>query len=484
MSEPSRTSPVLPLVALAIGVWGDLLLTWPLGLGAALAAGGCVVAFVRLNRASLDPGRSLAAAAALTAAAGLAWRDSSVLATLDLAVLAAALGLLATGPTAVRASLAGLTARAARSAGYVLGGAPLVVGGLPWAHLRSGRFWRLAFAVLRGLLVAGPVVLVFAVLLANADAVFALRMRELIAIDLLSLGRHVLVAAALSWFAAGLLGAGSSRPGTLPERPSWLTTGAIEVAVVLGLVDLLFGGFVWVQLRYLFGGHDWVETVAGLTYSQYARHGFFELVAVTVLALPLLLFAHWIVRPSARGRRVVLALAGAQVALVMVMLSSALERMRLYQDAYGQTELRFYTTAFMLWLAALLVAFLLTVLPGRRDLFAHAVLLSAWAALAVLHAVNPDERIVAANRDAPNGFDLPYALTLSDDALPALVDAWPQLDRSGRATMIEALRTRALSRGDDLRSWNASRSALRATYRALEISDPSLGDLTLHPVTP
>jgi hypothetical protein len=200
-----------------------------------------------------------------------------------------------------------------------------------------------------------------------------------------------------------------------------------------------------------------VNTVAGLTYAQYARRGFFELVAVTALALPLLLLVHWIVCPLARGRRVVLALSGVQVGLILAMLVSALTRMRLYQAEYGQTELRFYTTAFMWWLAALLAAFLLCVLPGRRDLFAHAAWVSAWVVVAVLHAVNPDQRIVLANRGARNGFDVPYALTLSADAAPALAATATQLDPAARESIERGLRQLWGRPVGDWRRWNVSR---------------------------
>jgi len=453
----------LPAVALALGIAADVALAAPLGLGAAATLAGCVVALAAVHRRALDTERWLAAGAALTAAAGLAWRASPVLQTLDVLLFAVALGLLASagaGP----ASLTAHALRLARSAGYTAFGAPPLIVHLPWSRLRIGRSGRLALAMARGLLVAAPVVLLFALLLASADAVFSLRLRELVAIDLWSAARHVAVAALLSWLAAGLLHAGVLASGAeLPWRPAWLSTGAVEAAVVLGLVDLLFGGFVWIQVRYLFGGAHWIGTVAGLTYSQYARRGFFELVAVTALALPLLLLAHWIVRPAARGRRLVLALAGAQVALVLVMLASALTRMRLYQAEYGQTELRFYTTAFMLWLAALLASFLLSVLPGRRDLFAHAALLSAWITVAVLHAMNPDACIVGANRSARNGFDASYALTLSADAAPALADTAAGLDPGARERIEGELQRRWLGQEDDWRTWNLGRA------RAVEV---------------
>src|SRR4030095_10853837 len=91
-------------------------------------------------------------------------------------------------------------------------------------------------------------------------------------------------------------------------------------------------------------------------YPAYARRGFFELCAVTALVLPMLLVAHWLLRPESPREALAFAvLAGAQALLVLVMLVSALERMRLYREEYGLNELRFYTTAFMLWLGVLLV---------------------------------------------------------------------------------------------------------------------------------
>ena len=70
---------------------------------------------------------------------------------------------------------------------------------------------------------------------------------------------------------------------TRPQMRQPLRLGSIEAATVLWLVVALFAAFVVLQLAYLFGGRDTLS-VAGLTYSDYARRGFFELVAVAVLA--------------------------------------------------------------------------------------------------------------------------------------------------------------------------------------------------------
>ena len=237
-------------------------------------------------------------------------------------------------------------------------------------------------------------------------------------------------------------------------------------------LNLLFGAFVWIQLRYLFGGAEWVQQVAGLTYAEYARQGFFELVAVTALVLPVLLAAHWLLNPETRPQKSTFAvLAGIQVLLVLVMLVSALERMRLYRAEYGLTELRFYTTAFMAWLAVLLIAFLATVLAGRRDLFARAVLVSAFVAVFLLHAADPEARIVRTNAVLARGFDVPHALQLSADAVPALVATLPSLDPERRAALAGGLLKRWGNPDADWRSWSFARAHSR---QAMEGAAPEL----------
>src|SRR5439155_19156209 len=138
-----------------------------------------------------------------------------------------------------------------------------------------------------------------------------------------------------------------------------------------GMLDLLFGVFVLLQIPYLFGGAQHVVTRAGVTYAAYARRGFFELVFLSALVLPLLLHSHAMLRNAGRGGELIYRLlGGTQVLLVMVIMASAVLRMRLYQAEYGLTELRFYTTAFMVWLALVFAWLVPTVLCGLRQRFA------------------------------------------------------------------------------------------------------------------
>ncbi|MEP6688748.1 MAG: DUF4173 domain-containing protein, partial [Gemmatimonadales bacterium] len=193
----------------------------------------------------------------------------------------------------------------------------------------------------------------------------------------------------------------------------------------------LFAAFVVVQFRYLFGGSELVRSLTGMSYAEYARRGFFELVAVAALSLPLLLVAdHWLDRSDMRRVWRFRQLAGLMLLLLDVMLASALLRMWLYTTQFGLTELRFYTTAFMGWLVLVFGWFVATVLRGRRERFATGALAAGWLVLAALNLVNPDGVIAGVNlRRAATGrpLDVAYTAKLSADALPAFHRGLPRL---------------------------------------------------------
>ncbi|MFZ5824106.1 MAG: DUF4173 domain-containing protein, partial [Bacillota bacterium] len=145
------------------------------------------------------------------------------------------------------------------------------------------------------------------------------------------------------------------------------------------------------------------------------------------------------------------------VAMLFVIMASALQRMYLYQQEYGLTELRLYTTAFMGWMALLFAWFLVTVLRGQRERFALGALVSGLFVLAVLHLINPDALIVRTNVahwESSGRFDAAYAASLSPDAHPTLVEALPQLSPVDREQVRADLQLRLEHHRQDWRSWN------------------------------
>jgi hypothetical protein len=304
---------------------------------------------------------------------------------------------------------------------------------------------------------------------------------------------RAVVVGSVGWLAAGALGVAADGLPFRPERSlldgepaarslgaaashaprtraGWIALpGATEALVVLVAVDLLFAAFVLVQLSYLFGN---VATVlgAGVTFSDYAREGYFQLVAVVVLAGGLLIVAE-----AAGGRRrAFLAAALALVALTFVILASAAVRLALYLQVYGWTELRFYVAASIAWLA--IGGALLGILIARDRIrwLAHGLAFAAMAVTLTVTAIGPqafitDQNLARAMSPANvvagghTGLDGDYLAGLGDDAIPSLVAAQPSLDRATAATLLPILQRRFHELQADTSttgwaSWNLARA--------------------------
>lgn len=284
-------------------------------------------------------------------------------------------------------------------------------------------------AVIRGVLLAIPVLIVFGALFANADSIFAERIQAMMAWLFPShWGERAM---RLGWVVAtALLTAGGFAYSlTRHETPSPaakahpLPLGSTEAGIVLGTVSALFGTFLWTQTRYLFGGDAHVQTVPNLTYAQYAHHGFTELNVVAVLTLALIGALKATTRQETmRQSRAFSLLSTILLTLTFPLLSSAFSRMTAYEAAYGATELRLYVDVFMAWLAVGLFwsgATLWRPIPGGIGVYVCAV-----GFLFSLNVLNPDREIALRNIERyqrTGRIDREYLSSLSEDALPELM---------------------------------------------------------------
>ena len=248
--------------------------------------------------------------------------------------------------------------------------------------------------------------------------------------------------------------------------PTSFTLGTIEVGVILGLTNLLFLSFVVAQVPYLFGGMELVQNTPDLRLADYARRGFGELVTVSALVLPMLLVGHWLIRKEAvAASKLFRVLAGVNIALLFVIMASAVQRLVLLTGnlGYGMTTVRLYPMIVMIWLAIVFVWFGVTVLRGARQYFAWGALWSAFFVLGATHVLNPDEFIVKTNlalmREG-RSFDGAYNASLGDDALPAIVNGLSDMNDVDQSHTILRLAKRYCDKREehDLRSWNVARS--------------------------
>lgn len=464
MSGGTRLGLTLLGGALLQGGLGDILFHGvPLGVNVVLWVGSfvaCLVFLLRVSHAPLGQGRRFMVGPLVLFASFFAWRDSPWLLGLDALGIAGAIAIGALRSPAVRVPLADYASGLLAAGASAVGGAfPLVVEDIRWREL--GGTARRAVAVARGLALATPLLVLFGGLFVAADVIFQHLLGSVVPQPLAPL-RHAVLVLLWAWVSAGLLRdlVAPREQGAPTERPR-PRLGIVEIGTALALLDLLFLAFVVVQFRYLFGGRGLVEARAHLTYAEYARNGFFELVVVAALVLPLLLLADWALERKRRCDHVVFAaLAATLVLLLLAVVASALERLWIYQQEYGLTELRVYATALVLWLGVVLVWFCATALRRRRRSFAVGALVAGFAAVVAMNVLNPDALIARTNVARPR-VDVGYLARLSDDATPTLLRALPSLSPPDRRRLRAALLARRES--DDWRAWNLDRSRAAKT---------------------
>lgn len=303
---------------------------------------------------------------------------------------------------------------------------------------------------------------VFGALFVSADPVFADVLRSATSdFDTPDGWRAFFVIIGVTPLAVGAAYLACARPKLDRVKP--LRTKSVrrlEWALPLGALDLLFLGFVVVQVQFLFGGDDRVRFTAGLTYADYARSGFWQLLAVAALTLAVIGTALAIAPKQTRADRVTLrALLGGLASLTLVIVASALQRMAIYDDAYGYTRLRLAVSVIELWLGAV---FLLLLVAGARLqatwLPRGAVALAVVALLAVSYA-NPDGFIASHDVDRYQRIgriDLDYLAGLSPDAASAL----SRLPEPMRGQALYRMRALIGGVNDNWRSWNLGRQRL------------------------
>src|SRR5919201_216353 len=241
-------------------------------------------------------------------------------------------------------------------------------------------------------------------------------------------------------FVMAARGADTTMPQLLPRLRGLLSSAA--GTTMLLSIDALFIFFVALQVAYLFGGLDTLNAT-GLTYAAYARRGFFELIAVAVLAGGVVFGLELVV---ARRSRLYLGAALVLVIATLVIVASAAYRMQLYQLAYGWTEQRFYALAGIAWLGVSGVAAALLIWRDATRWLLHVGGLVALAVAIAANLVGPSALVARQNldrvvdpsalpADAHLGLDAYYLVTLGDGAIPTLIEYLPRLGSSDRQSL-------------------------------------------------
>ncbi|MBN1564936.1 MAG: DUF4173 domain-containing protein [Anaerolineae bacterium] len=321
-------------------------------------------------------------------------------------------------------------------------------------------------SVLRGLLITLPIVAVFTVLLSSADAVFGDFAEQALSFLLPESAANVIEQIILTgvFTMVALIGFWTMLYDHAPVfeeiaphlKSHRFHLNIIETSMVLGSVNFLFVAFVMIQARYFFGGEANI-TAQGYTYAEYARRGFYELLAVSCMTMLLLVALENLTYRKREEENVFRGLVVLMVVLTFVILIAAFQRLNLYENAYGYTRIRVMSGTFMVWLAVLLGVLLIAILRHRREVFWIGCIVTGLPFILTLNLMNMDGFIARHNIarfENTGGIDVPYLLSLSDDAIPtvATLIANPDLDESERDQLLRGLGNRLYELDQDRES--------------------------------
>lgn len=461
-SLPGRRG--LLVAAVAVGVLAGTLLPFrPDGLATflvLLAAGGTVWAAARLRSLPFTIGCG-ALAVLLTSTVVL--RDAGWIVTLCLFTAAALMVVAVTGGRTVP--------------GFALAGLawPLsALRGLPWlgrtttALVGSGRVPALVRTLAWSLLGVG----VFALLFASADALFAHWAGMLVPhwhTDRIVPRVFVAVAVGGAVLAAAYLALNPPRTADLTLPAGAPVARRYEWLVPVLLVDAVFAVFLVSQATVVFGGHEYVQRTAGITYAEYVHQGFAQLTVATALTLLVVwLAARKAPRVTPADRRWLRAALGTLCVLTLVVVASALYRLEVYQDAYGFTRLRLLVDVFEAWLGLIVLAVMVAGIRLRARWLPRLALVSGAAALAALALADPDAWIARHNierYETTGKVDWAYLGGLSDDAVPEFDRLTP-----GEQACLVVGRTPS---DDDWLSWNLGRARARSALAESDLPAPA-----------
>ena len=299
-------------------------------------------------------------------------------------------------------------------------------------------------SVLKGIVIAMPFLIIFCWLLSSADLVFQAYLGKIFNFDFnFEIILRVLIILVFSYLFLGIFskitGSGQDSESTPEEiqgsgqRPEPTakpilenkSLNFIESSTVLILIELLFLSFIAIQFFYLFGGKDYVWGIEEyITYSQYAKKGFYELIATSIISF-LLLYGldKSSFRKNLKEKKIFKILSAILILEISVIIYSAWTRMAVYVDGYGLTFFRFLVFVFLLWIFSVFLIFLYKKIFQEKK---EPVLLLMIFCLSIIfwtgiNIINPDAFIARKNIERltqEKELDSFYLSRLSIDALP------------------------------------------------------------------
>lgn len=297
-------------------------------------------------------------------------------------------------------------------------------------------------AVLVGLVIALPLLLVLISLLVSADMAFEGLLSLLPEWDPAELISSLIFGTILAAFFYTRGAAAHHAPKSQPASKQPKSINALTVNTVLIAVSLVYAVYLLSQLAYFSGGFSGILP-ENYTLSQYARRGFFEMTWLCGINLAVVALAIGLVskKETAPLLTRLLCLFIGIVTLFLVVAASA--KMLLYIDSFGLTRLRVLTEVIMLFLGLATVFVSIWIFIPKLP-YMKAILLTALVMGATVAWVDVDTQVAKYNVTAYQcghleSVDVNYLSSLGYGAVPYIAalqsDPDPAVAQAARDTI-------------------------------------------------
>ncbi|MBC8060397.1 MAG: DUF4173 domain-containing protein [Clostridiaceae bacterium] len=329
--------------------------------------------------------------------------------------------------------------------------------------------------ILLGLLISLPLLFIIMLLLISADMVFSYYVGNISKIfdspNLDQIISDTLVIATIAIYLFCYVWA--FRKSEKKEQRQVVESGSwqsVTIITILTMLNILYTLFTIIQFSYLYNGVDG-GLPAGFTFAEYARRGFFELVAVTFVNFMILVGCFTFMK---KENRKLGAIANVMLTLLILftinMLWSAHSRLSLYELTYGLTYLRVFVHIFMALLSVLCLIALVNIWY-RRIPFIKVVIAVSIICYTLVNYINIDRFIIKENI-ANKKLDISYLIRLSDEVVPYLIDLQKNTEISDTDKILikENLlqRKTKINRQDKWYEFNFSRNNARKLLKGVQ----------------
>ena len=290
--------------------------------------------------------------------------------------------------------------------------------------------------VLLGFAIALPLLVIILNLLSSADPVFAKVIKDIFGKLFYSwdVVKIVIFAAVIFFFVYGFIVKTGRRDlgANAPKEGIYEPVIGITITVVLTAFYLIFAV---VQIVYLFMNSAGLPD--DMTYAEYARRGFFQLLFVAVVNVCIVLIFDAIFRKSVVLKTVLVVMC----ICTYIMIASSAVRLSMYIKEYALTYLRINTIWALIVTSIVMLGVIISLFWRNMPLFRY-IFLTVMVMFTLYAFVRPGAVISKYNiSQAHNGkkVDIEYVMDIGSDGVPYLIDYFRTKDITPEMTMEETV---------------------------------------------